>query len=186
MVRAYDTKFLRSLSLKSMDVSISAEIIYKAMILRARIVEIPAHLDWGVQKKVQRTSSIKIGRSIIAYVLAGFMFRPFLFFIFPGLLVMLIACYAFGWSFVHTLNHFGELAPNFGPFSVRLSASVAAAFQKAPHTFVIGGISLVLAIQLISLGSLSLQNKKYFEEVFNLGTNIYKMKFQGQYENWID
>ena len=183
MVRAYDTKFLQSLSLKSMDVSISAEILYKAMILRARIVEIPAHLDWGFQKKVQRTSSIKIGRSIIAYVLSGFMFRPFLFFIGPGFLLMLLACYAFGWAFAHTITKFSEIGSITGPFTVRLSGAVASAFQQAPHTFLIGGISLILAIQLISLGSLSLQNKKYFEEVFYLATNIYKMKVLGKNEN---
>ena len=84
MVRAYDVRFLRSLSLKSMDISICAEIIYKAMVLRAKIVEIPAHLDWSVQNKANSKSSIKIKRSMIAYMLSGFMFRPFLFFIFPG------------------------------------------------------------------------------------------------------
>jgi len=57
-----------------------------------------------------------------------------------------------------------------------VSAGVAAAYQFAPHTFIIGGISLILAIQLISLGFLALQNKKYFEELFHLGTNIYKSK----------
>ena len=31
----------------------------------------------------------------------------------------------------------------------------------------------MLAIQLISLGVLSLQSKQYFEEVFHLGSTIY-------------
>jgi glycosyltransferase involved in cell wall biosynthesis len=176
MVRAYDTEFLRSLSLRSMDVSISAEIIYKAMILGARIVEIPAHLDWSLQRAagVKRKSSIKIGRSILAYLLSGFMFRPFLFFIFPGFLSMLLSAYAFIWALVHTFSNLSRLSPSFGPFMPRLSAAVALAFQQAPHTFIIGGISLMLGIQLISLGILSLQSKKYFEEIFRLGTNIYK------------
>ena len=50
MVRTYDQEFLSRLILKAMDVTINSEIIYKAMILRARIVEIPAQLDWGTQK----------------------------------------------------------------------------------------------------------------------------------------
>ncbi|PQP34338.1 glycosyl transferase family 2, partial [Desulfobacteraceae bacterium SEEP-SAG9] len=47
MVRAYDGEFLSRLNLKAMNVEIMPEIIYKAMILRARIVEIPAHLSWS-------------------------------------------------------------------------------------------------------------------------------------------
>jgi hypothetical protein len=34
----------------------------------------------------------------------------------------------------------------------------------------VGGISLVLAVQLLSLGILASQSKRYFEELFNLGT----------------
>jgi len=33
---------------------------------------------------------------------------------------------------------------------------------------------LMLAIQLISLGILSLQNKSHFEELFHLGSAIYR------------
>ena len=40
-----------TLNLKTKDYEISPEIMYKAMILRARIVEIPAHLDWTEQNK---------------------------------------------------------------------------------------------------------------------------------------
>ena len=47
MVRVYDGRFLRSLDLRSMDTEINTEIVYKAQILHARIVEIPAHLDWS-------------------------------------------------------------------------------------------------------------------------------------------
>jgi glycosyltransferase involved in cell wall biosynthesis len=49
MVRAYDARFLRTLDLRAMGMEINPEIIYKAMMLRARIEEIPAHLDWRLQ-----------------------------------------------------------------------------------------------------------------------------------------
>jgi len=178
MVRAYDTIFVQSLNLKSMDISISAEIIYKAMVMGARIKEIPAHLDWSSQKAkdYKRKSSIKIKRSIIAYLLSGFIFRPFIFFILPGFLLTILAFFSFSWVFIHTVEQFNELPASFGSLGIRVSAGVAAAYQFAPHTFIIGGISLILAIQLISLGFLALQNKKYFEELFHLGTNIYKSK----------
>jgi glycosyltransferase involved in cell wall biosynthesis len=176
MVRAYDRKFIQTLSLRSMDMSINAEIIYKAMLLNARIVEIPARLDWSSQeaKGVGRTSSMKIGKSIFAYLLSGFMFRPFIFFILPGFMIMSLSLYSFFWAIVHTISFFNKLQGSFGPFDVRLSAAVASAFQQSPHTFIIGGISLMLAIQLISLGILSLQSKNNFEDMYQLCTDMYK------------
>jgi hypothetical protein len=38
----------------------------------------------------------------------------------------------------------------------------------------VGGISLIVGIQLVSLGILSAQNKRYFDEMFHLGTTIYR------------
>lgn len=176
MVRAYDAKFIKSLCLKSMDVSISAEIIYKAMLLKARIVEIPAHLDWSALNapNLKRKSSIKLKRSVMAYMLAGFIFKPFIFFILPAFALGLISVYSFFWVFAHTFSFLARMPVGSGTFDVRFSAAVSSAYQLAPHTFIIGGISLVLAIQLFSLGVISLQNKKYFEELYHLGTTIFK------------
>lgn len=179
MVRAYDGEFLRRLNLKAMDVDIQPEILYKAMILRARIVEIPAHLNWSMGKVgkaggKQRKSSIRILKTIISSLLSGFMFRPFMFFILPGLTLMLLSFYPFAWIFIHTLNHFQKLSPSGLAFDHRLSGAIAAAFSQSPHAFIVGGVTLMLAIQLISLGILALQNKRYYEELFHLGSTIYK------------
>ena len=46
MVRAYDRRFLSTLNLRSMGTDINTEILYKAQLLGAKVVEIPAHLDW--------------------------------------------------------------------------------------------------------------------------------------------
>jgi hypothetical protein len=40
----------------------------------------------------------------------------------------------------------------------------------APHTFILGGITLIIAIQLLGLGVLALQSTQYFEHVFHLGS----------------
>ena len=175
MVRGYEGEFLRSLNLKAMDTNINAEIIYKAMLLRARIVEVPAHLDWGAQKPgiPQRTSSMKIMKGIMSYLLSGFFFRPFMFFIIPGFLLLFFSLYPFAWVLIHTINSLQTLSPSAAPFDIRLSASVAEAFRQSPHTFIIGSIAVMLGIQLFSLGVLALQSKRYFEELFNLGTTIY-------------
>ena len=51
MVRAYRKEFVETLNLKTKDYEINPEIVYKGMILRAKIIEIPAHLDWTEQNK---------------------------------------------------------------------------------------------------------------------------------------
>jgi glycosyltransferase involved in cell wall biosynthesis len=178
MVRTYDGEFLRTLSLWAMDVDINPEIVYKAKILRARIVEIPAHLDWSVEKtsrqpSQRRRSSFRIMHGILQSFLSGFIFRPFIFFIFPGLLLFVLSLYPLIWALVHTINFYKRFA-HLIPFDNRLSQAMGAAYKLAPHSFIVGGIALLVSIQLISLGFLAYQKKRYFVELFNLGSSIYK------------
>jgi glycosyltransferase involved in cell wall biosynthesis len=170
MVRAYDGPFIRSLSLRSMAMDIMPESIYKSMILRGRIEQIPAHLDWTAQVAhgVRRRSSMRILRQIIGTLLAGFILRPFMFFVVPGLLVLAIALYANFWMIYHIVEAYRSLDPAI--VADRLSGAVAIAYQRSPHAFLVGLLSLMLSIQLISLGILSLQSKNYFEELFYLGS----------------
>ena len=180
MVRAYDRVFLSRLNLKAMDMDVNPEIIYKGMILRARIVEIPAHLDWGVEKGHKaggktRKSSMRIFRSILASLISGFVFRPFMFFILPGFVLLLLSLYPIAWVFIHTIRFYLTLPSSGASLDYRFSEAVAAAFDLSPHSFIVGGIGLMIAIQLISLGTLALQNKKYFEEMFHLGSSIYRV-----------
>jgi hypothetical protein len=46
----------------------------------------------------------------------------------------------------------------------------AAAYQSHPHTFIFGLLTAMLAVQLIGLGIMALQNMHYFEELFDLGS----------------
>jgi glycosyltransferase involved in cell wall biosynthesis len=176
MVRAYDRRFLSTLNLKAMDHEINPEIIYKAQLLRARIEEIPAHLDWSFQNKVkdERASSIRISRGILSGLFSGFIFRPFMFFILPGFFLVLVSLYPIAWAIIHTLNYLHKLPYTGESVDFHISGAVASAFQLSPHSFVVGGVCLIVGLQLISLGIISLQNKRYFEELFHLGTTIYK------------
>ena len=176
MVRVYDGRFIRSLNLKSMGMEINAEAIHKALLLQARIEEIPAHLHWHPQRgdSVKRTSSMKVLRHTLSVLLSGFLFRPVMFFIAPGMALLLASLYANFWMIVHVVEKFlGSTA--LPVFPERLDSAVGAAFNEAPHAFIVGGITLMLAIQLISLGILALQSKSYFEEIFHLGTAIYRL-----------
>jgi hypothetical protein len=74
---------------------------------------------------------------------------------------------------VHFFNHYQSLG-QYDWFFSRASVAVSAAYKEFPHTFIVGGLASVVAIQLISLGILALQSKSYFEEIFHLGTSVYK------------
>lgn len=176
MVRAYDREFLSSLDLRSTDMEINLEIIYKTMLLRGRIEEIPAHLNWGFQKNgsTKRKSSFRIARGIIQYILSGFTFRPFMFFIVPGFALMILSTYTLIWVLIHVISAYMMVPDIYNSFDATFSVAVANAFRKSPHSFFVGGISLIVSIQLISLGIISFQNKRYFEDMFHLCTNIYR------------
>ena len=166
MVRAYDAPFLKSLNLKTVDAEINPEIIYKAQILRAHIVEIPAHLDWTFRQTggKRRKSAVRTSRSVASSTFSAFLFRPFMFFIVPGLIVLVLALYSLGWAAYHV----GSAWPDTGNFS----DAVAVAYADRPHSFIVGGIGLIVAFQFLSLGFIAVQNKRYFEELFHLGTSV--------------
>jgi glycosyltransferase involved in cell wall biosynthesis len=176
MVRAYRADFIRSLNLKTRDYEVSPEIMYKAMILRARIVEIPAHLDWTEQNKFagKRTSSIRVLRGLFSGIMSAFIFRPYVFFIGIGTILMILSLYELVWLLSDTLSDMRLAHLQTPPVDDAFSYSLALQFRKNPQSFIVGGITFIASIQFLSLGFLSLQSKRYFEELFHLGTSIKK------------
>jgi len=176
MVRGYRTDFLKNLNLKTKDFEINPEILYKAMILRARIIEIPAHLDWSEQNRlgVKRTSSMKIIKTFFSGLMAGFIFRPYIFFISVGFILFLVAFYIIGWIFINTFQKMSTIQIDPVFFDDRFSKALGLVFNQRPHAFFIGGITLLAAIQILSLGFISLQQKRYYEEIFHISTSIFK------------
>jgi glycosyltransferase involved in cell wall biosynthesis len=182
MVRAYEGEFLKGLNLKATGMDINPEIIHKAQLLGARIEEVPAHLNWSAERleSIQsrprrakgRVSSMKIFRHTWAILFYGFIFRPVMFFILPSLVLFLLSLYANVWVLIHCWFNYQALA-QIKPYPDP-TVAVAEAFQQAPHAFVIGGMTLMLSIQLFSLGILAVQNKSYFEEIFYLASAIYR------------
>lgn len=176
MVRAYNGQYLRSLNLKAKDYEINPEIIYKSMILRARIIEIPAHLDWTFQNSYgqKRTSSIRVFKGIFSGLMSGFIFRPYIFFLGLGIIIMLISLYIIVWILINTMTIYPDITAANGYFDDRLSAAIAQVFKARPQAFLIGGGTFIVALQFLSIGFLSLQNKRYFEETFHINTTLYK------------
>jgi len=184
MVRAYRSSFIKSVNLKARDYEINPEIIYKAMILRGRIVEIPAHLDWTEQNKFkgQRTSSIRILRGFFSGIMSGFIFRPYIFFLGVGAFLMMLSLYELIWLLFDTLAAMKEIYNQSLSVDYPFSYSLSLQFERNPQSFIVGGITFLASIQFLGLGFLSLQNKRYFEELFHLGTALKK---QNEYKNKI-
>jgi glycosyltransferase involved in cell wall biosynthesis len=173
MVRAYDGPFIRSLNLKAMGPEINTEILYKAQVMRARVLEIPAHLDWSDQgeRMKARKVSLKVSTTSKLLMFAGFLFRPIIFFIVPGLILLVISVWTLGSLGLTVIHQFNAAS---GSIDQRFYDAFANAWQLRPQSFIIGGISLVIAVQLISLGLLATQTKRYFEELFHQSTGIAK------------
>jgi hypothetical protein len=149
------------------------EMIHKAKLLRATIEEIPAVLDWSLQNKVgsRRRSSLRIMRQMLGTAVSGYILRPFTFLLVPGLLLLAFSAYVNTWMLIHFMDAYLELGSAAGA-ARDTSAAVALAYTRYPHTFIVGLLSLMLSVQLIGMAMLSLQNKKYFDELFHLGSTL--------------
>lgn len=171
MVRAYDRRFLQMLSLKAVDNQINAEIIYKTELMREGIVEIPAHLRWTRtdEDTKRRKMHLSLLRTSVDFAFSGFIFRPFLFFVLPGVMLLLLAVYTLSWSLFHVIRFLGGRS---GGLDSIISAAVADAFAFSPHSFVVGGLAAIFAVQLIGFGIMAAQSKRYFEELFHLNTFV--------------
>lgn len=180
MVRAYRKSYIQTVNLKTKDYEIMPEIIYKSMILRAKIIEIPAHLDWTEQNKYagKRTSSLRVFRSFFSGLMSGFIFRPYIFFMGIGTILLMLSLYQLIWLLVDTISAYAIIIHQEPSVDYPFSASLALQFSKNPQSFLVGGITFLAAIQFLSLGFMSLQNKRYFEELFHLGTALNKQHFK--------
>jgi glycosyltransferase involved in cell wall biosynthesis len=178
LVRAYDGLFIRTLDLKAVDADVNTEIVYKAQILRARIEEIPAHLDWSaiVAHRGKGRIDPRLVWTTLKQLVAGFLFRPFMFFILPGLLLLLVSAVFGTWAAVVVSQEYGDL-----PMAHRsLSAAITGGLDRSPESFLVAIVALLLAVLLLGLGVLALQAKRYFEELFHLGTAVLRASSGGR------
>lgn len=143
MVRAYDGPFVRALTLKAAGPDINVEIIYKAQVLRARIDEVPATLDWsGRGHRAGRSSLLSEGSrwNTAKDLVMGYLWRPF---VFPA--IVAVACALVAVAVISA-----------GRFSWQAVAVTTA----------------VLAVQLAFASLSSLQAKRYFEELYTVGASL--------------
>ena len=143
MVRAYDGPFIRSLPLKAEGADIMVEIVYKAQVLRARIEEIPATLSWaGLETRVSRSALTSTRSRLTTY---RQMINGYLWRPFWVPLVPALVC---------------------GGIGIVLAALGKLGWQGLAVACV------VLSVTLLMNSMMSLQSKRYFEELLNLGFGL--------------
>lgn len=166
MVRAYDGPFIRTLDLKAVGADVNTEIIQKAQILRARMVEIPATLDWTGQDDDRggRGFNSRLYWNTAKQLASGFLFRPFLAFVLPGLVLLTAAALALTWIGVAAVVDMGN--------GMGVVDALHEQWHNTPGLFVLLGFATVLGVQLVLLGLVTFQSKRYFDELFHLNTMI--------------
>ena len=174
MVRAFEGDFIRRMDLRAVGMEIMPEVVYKSLILRANIQEIPAHLNWRLQRSAgtARKSSMRLLRHVLATLHAGYFFRPYLFLVLPGILSLAISVYADVWGLIHLSEAYDQHILAYG--SSTLTEALKLAFSDFPHTYVIGLLTLVIAILLIGLAAILVQSKNYFENLYHAMFSIRK------------
>ncbi len=174
MVRAYDADFVRSLNLKSVAMDVNPEIIYKALLLRARIEEVPATLKWRQDEATKsRKSSLCVPWHTLGILFSGFIFRPFLFFLIPGFLMLMVSMLLGVGLLFHALVHHGAAFADLGPMQF-ISSSLGEAYDDHGILFFGAAGLFVVAVQFLTLGFLSMQSKRYFEETYHFATTRYR------------
>lgn len=172
MVRVYDGDYIRSLNLRSRGKEIMQEIVHKTIIMRGEIIEIPAHLNWDDSgtRVVRPIRKVYFLKHISATFLRGFLLRPVIFFIIPGVLLFLFSLYPNYWMFNHFLTEYHLIES--ASFLDHCSKALEIAYQKHPHTFHTGLLVLLMSLQFLALGFQSLQHKHSYEELLSLGIRL--------------
>ena len=121
---------------------------YKSMILRSRIVEIPAHLDWIEKNKVlgERGSNLNVFRGILSGLMSCFIFRPYIFFLAVGIILFLVSMYIIGWKFINTFRVYPEITLITEVFADKFSQAIGLTFERRPHSFFVSGITLIVSL----------------------------------------
>ena len=164
MVRAYDGPFIRALEPRSQGMGVMPEVVYKTMALGGHIKEIPAHLDWtaqltaaaqtgqsGDESPAPRQSSMRLLTHIFATIVSGFVFRPFVLLLVPGIVALVGSLSLTAWLLADAMLS---------------EQSFGVALTSQPILGALAVIFALLAAQLLGTGAVSLQTKKYHDETY--------------------
>ncbi len=172
VVRAYKSSFIKRLDLHSSDKEIHLEILSKAKILGAKIVEVPADLHWREHKMAKsrgsalpRRSTMKLKNTSSSHLFFALLSKPGIIFWVPGM--MLIAA-SFTILFTIVVSIVSEYDRE-----LLLYHTIRNSLVKAPISWITMAFSFLLGVQFFTLGFLTNQSKSNQEETYRTLHSIY-------------
>ena len=182
MVRAYRRDFIKTLDLHADDKDIHLEVLYKARIIGGKIIEIPADLCWKKEKLLKpktsttdkRRSTMNIKKTSTSHLFFALMSRPGIIFMVPGYMLMATSTFIL---FLTVSAIAKGISEGLSPYqSIRMS------MLNATPSWLTMSISFVLALIFFTLGFLTNQNKRNYEETYKTLNAIY-LKLQQNKDN---
>lgn len=172
IVRAYKKAFIEQLDLHSNDKEIHLEIINKARMLGGKIVEIPADLHWRESKlstpgmkQDKRRSTLKIKRTSSSHIFFALLGRPGIIFWIPGYILLSVFLYVFVTIIFVVMNDVSS--------GISLYLAIRNSMLHAAPSWLSSAVSLVLGVQFFTLGFLTNQSKRNYEETYRTLSAIY-------------
>lgn len=163
VVRGYRGDFVRGLPAQADGKGGHLEMLRLASVAGADIVEIPGHLVWRPERRVSERRWIpakKVTMTARQHLLYGMLIGPSRLLKYVAVLLAAVALWEAGVIASATINAWGSEGGFFRNSWIGLSA----AFSQSPHTFVILGLSALIAVQiglfLIVLKVLQLQQEE--------------------------
>ncbi len=178
VVRAYRKEFIKKIDLHSNDKDLHLEILYKAKILGAKVLEVPADLKWRMDKieslkrSNKRRSTLKLRRTSNSHFFFAMLNRPGIIYFIPANLLLMISLFVLTMIIRVVLFDISN--------GISLYFAIRNSMLDGTLSWMTFALSFVLSIQFFSLGFLTNQNKKNHEETYKtintILTELRKMK----------
>jgi dolichol-phosphate mannosyltransferase len=170
IVRAYKKDFIDKLDLHSEDKDLHLEILYKAKILGAKILEVPADLKWreekikNLNKTKKRRSTLKFKRTSNSHFFFAMLNKPGIIFFFPANILLIISLIILALIIRVILANLSS--------GLSLYLAIRQSMLSGTLSYITFALCFVLSIQFFSLGFLTNQNKKNYEETYKTNNTI--------------
>ncbi len=170
IVRAYKKNFIDKLDLHSDDKDLHLEILYKAKILGAKILEVPADLKWrdekikNLNKTKKRRSTLKFRRTSNSHFFFAMLNKPGIIFFVPANVLLIISLIILTFIIRVILSNLSS--------GLSLYFAIRESMLSGILSYITFALSFVLSIQFFSLGFLTNQNKKNYEETYKTNNSI--------------
>jgi glycosyltransferase involved in cell wall biosynthesis len=174
VTRAYKSEFIKRLDLHSDDKEIHLEILAKAKILGAKILEIPADLHWRKEKRSQpasrtkpiRRATMRTKKTSSSHLFFALLNKPGMIFWIPGFLLLGISIAIF-FIILSTILSDPKV-------SISVYHALRDSMLRASVSWLVMAFSFLLGVQFFTLGFLTNQSKTHQEETYRTLHAIYR------------